>query len=301
MQEQAQFRWRSPAEALVAFACVGALVALSMTSGIVIRLMLIPLIGYGYIFLILYGHEAVHGNLSRHGLINNLIGRFFCCYPVARSFAQFQKIHLAHHKYLGSDLDHDRPAYATLPLPKYTSKVLRLAISGKLFWFSLKHYSTPKKIARSSFNSTSLNAIKRDCWGLLSFWLIILATVIFFQAFAAFVFGWLLPMALITQPYVLFLGAIQHGRIDRENDKSISRTITDNSILMNLLLPLNLRFHGEHHCAPNVPYFNLPKVRRKTQSLVIEQTFQETMCELFSVERRAQTSFVSPPSAPSGS
>lgn len=69
-----------------------------------------------------------------------------------------------------------------------------------------------------------------------------------------------LPVILVTQPYVLLMGGLQHGPVRAAaSDLGVSRTVRGSKVYMWLLLPVDICYHAEHHLNASVPHYWLAK------------------------------------------
>ena len=91
-----------------------------------------------------------------------------------------------------------------------------------------------------------------------------------FLCFYAVVIGWAsatgnlltgflllsLPVILITQPYVLLMGGLQHGPVRAPGlESGVSRTVRGSKLYMWLVLPVDICYHAEHHLDASVPHY----------------------------------------------
>ena len=60
-------------------------------------------------------------------------------------------------------------------------------------------------------------------------------------------------------------GYLEHGNLkSNQTELPIARTHLSNSIEKFILSPLNFNYHNEHHRWPQVPFFRLPGLHKKT-------------------------------------
>ncbi len=64
-------------------------------------------LGSQFLTLGMLGHEATHGHLHKVRSLNELIGRYFCHFPVLASHSHFSMTHLKHHREVGKQTDPD--------------------------------------------------------------------------------------------------------------------------------------------------------------------------------------------------
>ncbi|HEY9785067.1 MAG TPA: fatty acid desaturase, partial [Candidatus Obscuribacterales bacterium] len=62
-------------------------------------------IASGMGILVALSHEAQHAALLPNKKWNDLVGAWLCAYPVGSIYGSSRAVHLAHHKYVGTDED----------------------------------------------------------------------------------------------------------------------------------------------------------------------------------------------------
>lgn len=203
-------------------------------------------------------HEGLHGTISRNKKLNDFVGRYLCAFPAHISFSKYRRIHMLHHQAVGTvNWDPDRHLYSYFPVS-----------SGKFAWNQLKDLVTLRTMNSFLLYYTDLHELfkKRnfhpssDIKKFLIFYFLFVGTLIatgHFRDYALFI---LLPLLLLTQPYVLLMGGLQHGPISEvSGEEGVSRTIRGNALYMWLLLPLDINYHGEHHLNPQIPHYHLKR------------------------------------------
>jgi len=199
----------------------------------------------------LFTHEGVHGLISRHSGINDVISSV-CAWPVLQTFAAYRVLHLRHHRQLGVEGDPDHYA-------NYTARkgMVFLMHWGRLI-FGYPVYITFIPLLglwRGSWRDRFQIVMELLCvisiftWVLMSDidqnWLI---------------HGWLCPMGLIHF-MVNIRGMSQHTLLEHAADEVLgTRTIMTNPVTQYFMC--NENFHLEHHVYPGVPWYHLPTVHR---------------------------------------
>lgn len=200
-------------------------------------------------------HEAIHGNLHPNRFVNDWIGRYLCGFPALVSLSKYRRLHLLHHSAVGSKKwDPDIHLYDFYPTSarRYALKQIVDLFSLRTFGSFLSYYTD----LPDCLNKNKQWHKDHDFGRFMIFHLLLFGLLISLEfSFEYFVF-WILPILMITQPYVLLMGGLQHGPVgDRPNDTS--RTIIGAKWYMWLLLPCDINFHGEHHCRPSIPHYYL--------------------------------------------
>lgn len=226
--------------------------------------------------LYLAGHEGVHGTLLptsrpskatnngpgprlRGGVkaqLNDFLARWLCLFPLGISLSRYRLNHQLHHGMLGTQGDPDRNLYAAYPRPwsstlKFYVKEL---LTGRLPLGFVGYYNellSPEAWHRRRPGSDHL---------VLAFgWILTLALLFASGWSEMFLIYWVLPW-FVGMPLHHFMGALQHGAFHLDSETNLrSRSIDGPSWALELILPLNLRFHAEHHMAPMIPYCDLPE------------------------------------------
>lgn len=211
--------------------------------------------------LALLGHEGVHRLLSRNIKWNDFVGRYLCHFPSFISRSRYSALHIRHHRFVGHGYDPDVFIYQDFPKPFWPwlfSETWR-GLFGVTFYHFYKYFNDAfgyfKKIDNANEADKRFQA--KDGLQLLMFWAIVFTIFGYFDAIKYLMLYWVLPIILGT-PYTLFLSVMQHGPMRTTHPpEEQSRTIVGNPLLIWLLFPLNVNYHGEHHYNPNVPHYRL--------------------------------------------
>ena len=206
----------------------------------------------------LVGHDGIHGLITRNKVLNDFLGRFLCLNPVFVSFESYQVNHMAHHEFLGTQVDPDKALFNFYPInfKKYIYGLFVYFISFKLLNDFISYF-TPFRLMLKSRNWK--NFFNFDVISFVLFHVLLFFLVNRFHLWAEFLFLWILPILLII-PYYYFVSALQHGCIYLIASPDNSRNIEGPFLLMEILLPCNTNYHGLHHEHPKVPFYALPKI-----------------------------------------
>jgi fatty acid desaturase len=231
--------------------------------------------------LVALSHESQHASLLPKKKWNDLIGAWFCAYPIGSVWGTSRAVHLAHHKYLNTPLDPD--LHFHLEEDKSTPKdfamfFLKLLFGGQL-WTSfvvngfLRHADRAKQSDTEAAQSVIvmpkrkypevLNLMPVQCVVFNLLWLIT------GQWWAYFAF-WLLPIFTLGTFLGYMRGFIDHARLaDDDPVLSANRLISvpNPSIFdRSFLTGLDFEFHAEHHFFPSVPHYFLPELHKILQA-----------------------------------
>lgn len=227
-------------------------------------------------------HEGLHRSLHTNSWTNDFLGRYLCAFPTFISFSKYRRLHLLHHSSVGSNRwDPDRHLYDFYPqskfefLKKLCIQVLTLRTA---YDFVLYYTEYPEAVRRKRLADGSLFIAgpRSDFLPFLFFHLVVIVLVSILGIWREYVLLYLLPLMLITQPYVMLMGGLQHGPLRVDMYENVSRTVTGSKLYMWLLLPLNINYHAEHHLDPSVPHYWL-----KQKAIDLKATGRELWTESY--------------------
>jgi fatty acid desaturase len=216
----------------------------------------------------LLSHEGHHDLLFRGRFANDL-ANFALCIPLLHAPSAYRVLHEFHHRYLGGpgDPDHYRN-YTDNARLRWVLQWVRLTM-GTLVYMPLIPV-----VAYRRASSAERRRIAGEYAAMVSIWVVALALFpinILLQV-------WLLPGVLVG--YISAVRALaQHALTDSDDPLLASRSVQSNRLVSFLLL--NENYHLEHHLFPEVPSYNLPRLRTLLRSR-LPQT----------VEARSYTSFL---------
>ncbi len=215
--------------------------------------------------LALLGHEAIHRNISHHKGLNNFIGSMLASLPLFQTLNLFKKFHLDHHGYIQSPKDpeiHFRsqtPQRWSLPLSKMKRLGLFLLDLSGIGYLESRHvlYITFKNLNVEDFIFPFI------------YW----STIVFISL--KFNAGWIplyWTIAFVTSYWAMF----RQRALTEHLGTSDTHKLKANFIQRFLYLPHNTWYHYEHHRYPNVPCWNLPKVRALGEEVMsVNELFQK--------------------------
>lgn len=211
-------------------------------------------------------HEAIHFSITRNKKLNDVIGQFFLGFPLLISLSAMRKAHLAHHKYLQTELDPEMKHlnYKEFQFPKTKMQLVQLFlldISGInfLYYKLLKLANILRHIS-----SVKLN----DVFDLMLLG-IYFVVAYKFNFVDDLILYWLIPFATLYQLLNRIRLSTEHFNIDSQNNLK-TRSVIPSFIERCIFTPYNLGYHTEHHLYPGVPFYNLPKLN---QALIKQSDF----------------------------
>lgn len=234
-------------------------------------------------------HEGLHRTLHRDGKWNDFLGRYLCAFPTSISFSKYRRLHQLHHSTVGSDRwDPDQHLYRDFPVSGwrfFLNLAARVLTLRTAYDFILYYSEIPEALRKKRVSDGRLFVLsdRSDLIPFVIFYSLCLALVTYFEVWPEFLLLYLAPLLLLTQPYVILIGGIQHGP-QRIAAHDVSRNVIGSRLYMWLLLPIDINFHAAHHLDAHVPHYWLQK---KSEDLAREghvlwsESYLETMRSLF--------------------
>jgi fatty acid desaturase len=201
----------------------------------------------------LLSHEGHHSLLFRSRRLNHAVNVALCV-PLLHAPSAYRVLHELHHRYLGGPGDPDEYRnYTASARLRWTLQWVRLTM-GTLVYMPL----IPVVAWRRAETSVRPR-IAIEYAGMIAIWIAVFAIVpigILLQV-------WLIPGVVVG--YISAVRALaQHALTDPHDPLLASRSVRSNPIVSFLLL--NENYHLEHHLFPEVPSYNLPRLRARLGS-----------------------------------
>lgn len=212
-------------------------------------------------------HEASHGHLHPHPIINEWLSTIFCSLPMGHNYFYFKQYHLLHHRFLNTDLD---PSYVPIkndpnwifPMNKKKFYLLCLkdflGFNFKVMTFYETLYSRHSRSFRYFIDRYSYYFFSTAFAYILTKNIVIsiLCTLAWFIAKYT-VLVWLIRMRTIVE----HAGYIPDNRQSRDVIGSIWEKF--------FIIPHNVGLHYLHHEKPQVPAWKLSPLDSKDLTLRI--------------------------------
>ena len=242
--------------ALYAAAAWGAVTATDGLHGLLWWLAALPcwiIAGAALHGISLFTHEAVHGTLSRHRVLN-AVGGALCALPVWQNFTAYRVLHLRHHHDLGGGHDPDHYSnYTRTTWGLFVLNWLRLLIGYPVYLAAIpllgwKHGSARARAGIAAELSLTVAASWLAWRTLPAAWLL---------------HAWLIPMIFINT-MVNIRGMSQHTLLEHADDEvQGTRSILTGALVRFFMC--NENYHLEHHLYPGIPWYRLPAVHDRLE------------------------------------
>ncbi|MBR8834085.1 MAG: fatty acid desaturase [Stigonema ocellatum SAG 48.90 = DSM 106950] len=221
-----------------------------------------------------FQHDALHFNLSRNHIINDMLAWVFIAVPSFHHINNEREAHcIGHHKhYWQEGLDPDLLRYQQFEM-------------DKLQFFNLKDFWQHVVRQYPKYYATTIGAFylyeNDDLWSVLLRivpWVAALIIAWFSNVFHIVVLFWLVPL-LVTLPIVRYLSELtEHAGLTCSTEPLTSARNSLGLFNELFLHPRGEGFHQIHHMYPSIPWFNL----RKAHALLMQdEEYCERTCTVF--------------------
>jgi fatty acid desaturase len=207
-------------------------------------------------------HEVAHYRLHRNKVLNDWIGDIFVAWPLLLTINSYRQNHLMHHQHANTELD---PDY----MVKFNQG--RFIFPRKFFGFlsSLAGYLVGyhgyqdmrtglNRLNRKLSHSKTYIALR------ISFYVIVLSSIIFAGYAYEFLIYWLIPYPTIFFGIMYIRSVAEHFAIENIDEKlEGTRTVIPHFWERAFFGPHNVSYHLEHHIYAGVPFYNLPALHKE--------------------------------------
>lgn len=206
-------------------------------------------------------HEGNHASLFRRRKLNDAFCLWALCAPLGVDFDGERHNHLEHHRLFATPDDPDRYLY------RLADKNAR----ARLLLFLTGLTSLPHLLAKARRRPPAEDARPRPGFfsrGRRPTWIAQIAIGLLFWRIlplGAYLALWLAPlyvMAFVPHKIRMLCEHAQLVLPDEAADGHRLLTFRPGRVERQLLAPLGLSYHAEHHLFPSVPYYALPEVAR---------------------------------------
>jgi fatty acid desaturase len=196
----------------------------------------------------LLSHEGHHGLLSSRPALNHA-ANIALCVPLLHAPSAYRVLHELHHRYLGGPGDPDEYRnYTSDPRLRWALQWVRLTM-GTLVYMPLIPIVAWRRAERRERRYIALEYAAMALLWVAAFQLVSMRVLL--QV-------WLIPGVLVG--YISAVRALaQHALTESADPLLASRSVRSNPVVSFFLL--NENYHLEHHLFPEIPSYNLPRLR----------------------------------------
>jgi fatty acid desaturase len=218
-------------------------------------------------------HEGVHFTLARDRSVNELVGNWFCAFPLGMVTSLYRRWHLAHH---GAPNTQDDPDYLQhladndfrLPILRRTLLVLMLK--------DIVGVSLPKWIGSTTAwlgwprvfkNDQDSPLSRRERAHFAALWVSVAALAFVTGTYVYLIVIWYVPILLLLPAFARVRTIAEHNFEESPDELDHTRHVDGLAIERFFIAPFNINYHIAHHYFPSVPQHNLPRLHRALLAL----------------------------------
>jgi fatty acid desaturase len=245
--------WKSLALILMDWAMIGATIWLSQKfwhpATYVFAVMLIANRQHGLLILM---HDASHFRISGNKRLNDVVGEGLTAWPLFIRMKAYRERHLSHHKYSNSELD---PDFRPERYPETRKEILVTLLRDGLALNTVEQF---KEIARLKTKTSGTYRALR-----ISFYVVLLAGVIFAGAGKTFLLYWIVPCFTWLKVILRLRSIADHTGVQHRDKPYDTRTIVPTFLDRVFLAPHYSSYHLGHHVYASVPCYNLKRLHHE--------------------------------------
>lgn len=272
--------WRTVAHGAVVTSLYGLLALASLqTDSVLVRMFIAAVLG-----VILTGwfsaiHESVHGLFVKNRMLNRLAGLYWAC-PTLLNFSLYRAYHLEHHRHTTVNGDPE-------PSGEFGSLVDYLTALTTL-WFPVRFLVLSVRSLLGRFPAYARSKSLR--WDavidtlVLAVWIMFVGLCTLFAPIDMLFIYWL-PLTIYF-PMLSITGLPEHYGCERTADVTVNTRTTNSNWLFRFIY-WNNNYHAEHHCFPQVPFYNLPRLHR-----IVGEQFKFRQRSFFSFHKSLLVSLI---------
>jgi fatty acid desaturase len=212
------------------------------------------LVGIGQHRIAVLGHDAAHHSVSRNRFLNEVVGNYFCLFPLGLTLSSYREFHFSHHRDPAQGIDPEVPLRIAMGKnwagPFTIKRGIKLWILS-FFGCSLREVFTfMRHMPFGQFN---------ERLALFSFWAMIIACSVYLSA-VPLLGLWF--VALVTTYFSSLRIQAWHEHSLRETNSIRTSRYSISNIFFRIVRPNNVWLHYEHHKYPFVPFYRLSEIRK---------------------------------------
>lgn len=199
------------------------------------------------------GHDGAHGLVCRNKKLNDWLTQLLCFWPLLSDMASYRTFHWAHHKHTGEEsgdpeLELKQGRYK---LPMTQKKLYRR------FLFDMIGGSIPE------FTHVLIYFTKRSNPIWAPSFILIFGSLSYYIGHSEFFI--LFMISKPTSFWAVFRLRIYFEHVDTEGTHRVKLALWQRL----LFAPHNVWIHWEHHMHPQVPFWQLPKLREQYEEIPV--------------------------------
>lgn len=219
-------------------------------------------IGYMWMGMVTFMHDALHHTLFRNKLANWVFG-ILCMLPIFATFVGFREDHIEHHRHNRSPKDPDSFTMGRRGVADFVLFYAYALIGGVLSFLHFNFIYPVQKFGPKQ-------------WAIQLFELALKALVYWAVLSAAYEHGmlgkalevWLWPVFFLSLMNSMRFIAEHYGTPWNKGQLEGTRTIISNPV--NAFFWNNINWHIGHHVYPTVPWYNLVELHRLMEPQIRE-------------------------------
>lgn len=221
------------------------------------------LIGSRIYAISLVGHEGVHQLIFNSKKMNRIFARYFCYFPSFISYTFYSRLHLLHHRYLGTPHDPDAFLFTvwqskTAWFRKHATELL----TGESIVSFSEYFNGLPQLLKNKF----LFRGETDYVQMGVFWLFAATLLSIFGGWKLFFLYWVLPL-YCWLPWLQLINQLHHSGTSLMPNVKARNLVLKFSFLEEIVFPLNINFHEMHHRDASIPFYRL-RQQAKTEASV---------------------------------
>lgn len=218
---------------------------------------LVPLyiaIGYLWMGMVTFMHDALHYTLFRSKLANWVFG-ILCMLPIFATFVGFREDHIEHHRHNRSPKDPDAFTMGRRGVADFVLFYAYALIGGVL---SFLHFNFIYPVQKFGPRQWAIQLFELALKGVVYWWVLSAAAEHGMLGKALEV--WLWPVFVLSLLNSMRFIAEHYGTPWNAGQLAGTRTVISNPV--NAFFWNNINWHIGHHVYPTVPWYNLVELHR---------------------------------------
>jgi fatty acid desaturase len=211
-------------------------------------------IGYLWMGMVTFMHDALHYTLFRSKLANWVFG-ILCMLPIFATFVGFREDHIEHHRHNRSPRDPDSFTMGKRGVGDFVLFYAYAAIGGVL---SFLHFNFIYPVTTFGPRQWAIQLFELALKGVV-YWAV-LSTAAEYDVLGRTLAVWLYPVLVLSLLNSMRFIAEHYGTPWDAGQMAGTRTVISNPV--NSFFWNNINWHIGHHVYPSVPWYNLVELHK---------------------------------------